>query len=281
MLRSKTVCTILAVLCLTTVCRGADDDGNLGFTDTPFLPNSPWRVHDRSRPQPPVVEPGKTCGQPPSDAVILFDGKDLSQWEDKNGSTPTSGLEDGCINILKAGDLISKPKFGDCQVHIEWATPAACDTAKHHWWGNSGIFFLAKYELQVTESHDCVHKADGQAGAVYGQTPPLVNAARKPGEWQVYDVIFTAPQFEGEKVVKPAYFTAFWNGVLVQYQTVCMGSTRFKTVPTYNCFDTVGPLKLQQHGSAVRFRNIWVRPFEIDGNVKGPAPSQEGTQPAK
>ena len=141
MMRIKTISTILAVLSLTTMCRGADDDGNLGFTDTPFLPNSPWRVHDRSRPQPPVVEPGKTCGQPPSDAVILFDGKELSQWEDKDGKTPTGGLEDGCINILKAGDLYSKPKFGDCQLHIEWATPVTCDTAKHHWWGNSGVFF--------------------------------------------------------------------------------------------------------------------------------------------
>ena len=261
MFRSNARTVLVVLLFFAAVCRGAEEE-DLGFTDTPFLPNSPWRVHDRTRPQPLVVESGTTCGQPPSDAVVLFDGKDLSQWEGEQNDI-SAGLEDGCINILKTGDLLSKEKFGDCQLHIEWATPPAPDTTRHSWWGNSGIFFISKYELQVTESRATMHKADGQAGAVYGQTPPLVNAARKPGEWQTFDVVFSAPRFDNDRLVKPAYFTVFWNGVLVQYHTACMGTTHYKTVPKYDCHDTVGPIKLQQHGSAVRFRNIWIRPLKL------------------
>ena len=261
MLKANAIALLIGLVLGAATCRGAEED-NLGFTDTPFLPNSPWRVHDRNRPQPPVIEPGATCGLPPADAVVLFDGKDLSQWEGDRDDL-SAGVEDGSINILKAGELRSKEKFGDCQLHIEWATPATRDTERRFWWGNSGIFLLGKYELQVTESHANVHKADGQAGAIYGQTPPLANVARKPGEWQVYDVVFTAPRFDDDKLVSPAYFTVFWNGVLVQYHTACMGSTRYKTVPKYDCRDTVGPITLQQHGSAVRFRNIWVRRLQL------------------
>ena len=261
MLRSSVFVVLVVLLFVASMCRGAEDS-NLGFTDTPFLPNSPWRVHDRNRPHPPVIEPGPRCGSAPSDAVILFDGKDLSRWESKKGDI-LAGLEDGCLNILKTGDLVSKDKFGDCQLHIEWATPPKPDTKLHSWWGNSGVFFLGTYELQVTESRESLHKADGHAAAIYGQTPPLVNVARKPGEWQTYDVVFTAPRFDNDKLLEPAYFTVFWNGVLVQYHTACMGTTRYKTLPKYDCFDTVGPIKLQQHGSAVRFRNIWVRPLEL------------------
>lgn len=269
MLKSPTLVVLLAVTLLSAVCRGAEQE-DLGFSDTPFLPNSPWRVHDRSRPQPPVVEPGVTVGQAPADAVVLFDGKDLSQWENAQGGAP-AGLEDGCINILKSGDLVTKRKFGDCQLHIEWATPDKVDTKLRSWWGNSGVFFLGKYELQVTESRDTRHKADGLAAAIYGQTPPLVNVARKPGQWQTYDVVFTAPRFDGDKLVEPAYFTVFWNGVLAQYRTACMGNTGYKTVPKYEGHDRVGPIKLQQHGSAVRFRNIWVRPLRLTADA-GPAP---------
>jgi len=262
MFRSHALATLVLFLLSGAVCQ-AVEDGTLGFTDTPFLPNSPWRVHDRNRPQPPVVTPGTTCAQPPSDAVILFDGKDLSQWEG-DPKKLAEGLEDGTINILKTGDLSSKTKFGDCQLHIEWATPPTPDTKLHSWWGNSGIFFLGKYELQVTESCESLHKADGQAAAIYGQTPPLVNAARKPGQWQTYDVVFSAPRFDNDKLIQPAYFTVFWNGVLVQYHTACMGTTKYKAVPKYDCHDTVGPIILQQHGSAVRFRNIWVRPLQLE-----------------
>ena len=126
-------------------------------------------------------------------------------------------------------------------------------------WGNSGVFMLGKYELQIIESHDSKIYADGIAAAIYGQTPPLVNAARKPGEWQSFDIVFTAPQFNGDKLLKPAYFTVHWNGVLVQNHTASLGPMRYREVATYDSRETTGPILLQQHGSAVRFRNIWVR----------------------
>jgi hypothetical protein len=236
--------------------RGVCDDG-LGYSDTPRLPNSPWRVHDRNRPQPPMVEPGGNVGRqplaPPSDAIMLFDGKNLSQWE---GGDP-KGIEDGCINILKTGQMQTKRHFGDCQLHVEWATPKKPEN--NLMWGNSGVYMLGKHELQIIESHDSRIYADGIAAAIYGQTPPLVNAARKPGQWQSFDIVFTAPQFDGDKRLKPAYFTVHWNGVLVQNHTASLGPTQHREVAKYDSRETTGPILLQQHGSAVRFRNIWVR----------------------
>jgi hypothetical protein len=248
----------VAVILSLCVNRGACEDG-LGYTDTPRLPNSPWRVHDRQRPQPPMVTPGNRRGTPPADAVVLFDGKDLSQWSGGNAA----GIEDGCINILKTGQLSSKRQFGDCQLHVEWATPAKAD-GDSMTWGNSGVYFLSKYELQIIESHDSKIYADGIAGAIYGQTPPLVNASRKPGQWQTYDVVFTAPRFIGDKLDKPAYFTVFWNGMLVQDHTAALGPTRHAELAMYDSRETTGPIMLQQHGSAVRFRNVWVRPLKGD-----------------
>jgi hypothetical protein len=236
----------------------------LGYDDTPFLPNSPWRVHDRKRPQTPMVEPGKEPGKepgaPPADALVLFDGKDLSQWE---GGDP-KGIEDGAINILKTGQIRTKQRFGDCQLHVEWATPAKDDGGPMNW-GNSGVLFLEKYELQIIESHDSRIYADGIAGAIYGQTPPLVNPSRKPGQWQTYDIVFTAPKFEGDKLAKPAYFTVFWNGVLVQYHKASLGPMRHRAVATYvGEKDSTGRIALQKHSSAVRFRNIWIRPLKLE-----------------
>jgi uncharacterized iron-regulated protein len=234
-----------------------------GYTDTPFLPGSNWRVHDRDRPQAPVVAPGREAGQPPADAIVLFDGRNLDQWAG-TASMPAkaAGIEDGAINILKTGELHTKRAFGDCQLHVEWATPAKADGGPMIW-GNSGILFLGKYELQIIESHDCLIYADGIAGAIYGQTPPLVNVARKPGEWQSYDIVFTAPRFEGKRVLRPAYFSAYWNGVLVQDHVASLGPTKHRAVATYDDFDSTGPVTLQYHNSAVRFRNIWIRPLEV------------------
>ncbi len=239
----------------------------MGYTDTPFLPNSPWRVHDRARPQPPVVAPGETAASPPADAVILFDGHDLDQWESDNTRGTRrpgdlkAGIEDGCFNILKTGQIRTKRHFGDCQLHVEWCTPAKRD-GQFLDWGNSGVFFLGTHELQIIESHDAGIYADGLAGAIYGQTPPLVNAARKPGQWQSFDVVFTAPRFDGRKLLKPAYFTVFWNGVLVQDHTASLGPTRHKELAAYGSPETTGPIMLQYHNSAVRFRNIWIRPLK-------------------
>jgi len=235
-----------------------------GYDDTPLLPNSPWRVHDRKRPQPPMVDPGTARltvqpAVPPSDAIVLFDGKDLSQWEGGN----EKGIEEGTINILKTGELRTKRHFGDCQLHVEWATPAVAD-GDAMTWGNSGVLFLGNYELQIIESHDSHIYADGNAGALYGQYPPMVNPSRKPGEWQTFDVVFTAPKCRGDKLVKPAYFTVFYNGVLVQYHQASLGTMKHRALATYDSKATTGPIKLQQHGSAVKFRNIWVRPLKLE-----------------
>jgi hypothetical protein len=229
-----------------------------GYDDTPFLPNSPWRVHDRRRPQAPRVEPGRQPGEAPADAVVLFDGKDLSRWQ---GGDPR-GVEAGTINILKTGELRSKQQFGDCQVHVEWMSPAQADGDRMNW-GNSGVFLMDLFEVQIIESRNSHIYADGNAGAIYGQTPPLVNAARKPGQWQTFDIVFTAPRFEGGKLLKPAYVTVLHNGVLVQYHQAILGATAHKTFPAYHSTATQGPLRLQKHGSAVRFRNIWVRPLSL------------------
>ena len=146
-----------------------------GYDDTPFLPSSPWRVHDRRRPQAPLVEPGQQPSAAPSDAIVLFDGKDLSQWQ---GGNPR-GVEAGTINILKTGELLSKRQFGDCQVHVEWMTPAKDDGGPMNW-GNSGVFMMDQFEIQIIESRDSHIYADGNAGAIYGQTPPLVTPRESP-----------------------------------------------------------------------------------------------------
>jgi hypothetical protein len=251
--------TVALIAPVGTAAEPKPSHEGIGYDDTPFLPNSPWRVHDRKRPQPKLVEPGQEPGAPPADAIVLFDGKDLSKWE--GGSE--KGIEDGCINILKTGQLQTKQQFGDCQLHAEWATPAKADGGPMTW-GNSGVLFLGKYEVQILESRDSRIYADGNAGAIYGQYPALVNPARKPGQWQTFDIVFTAPRFSGDKLLKPAYFTVFYNGVLVQHHKASLGPTKHRFVATYDSKETKGPILLQQHGSAVRFRNVWVRPLELD-----------------
>jgi hypothetical protein len=250
------VLALIALAALLPAAPTATDDG-LGYSDTPFLPHSPWRVHDRRRPQPPSVTPSDAPGGPPSDAIVLFDGKDLSQWQ---GGNP-AGVEQGAIDISKTGELKTKKSFGDCQLHVEWRTPAAADGGNMIW-GNSGVFLMGRHELQIIESHDSKIYADGIAGAIYGQTPPLVNVSRKPGRWQTYDVVFLAPRFKEKRLVEPAYFTVFWNGVLVQNHTASLGPTRHREVASYKSCETTGPLLLQFHHSAVQFRNLWIRPLE-------------------
>lgn len=229
-----------------------------GYDDTPFLPDSPWRVHDRNRPQPPLVAPGATDDAPPADAIVLFGGSDLSAWEDAN----PEGVDGGAINILKAGNLRTKQSFGDCQLHVEWMSPSPADGGPMNW-GNSGVFMMGLFEVQIIESHDSHIYADGNAGAIYGQTPALVNASRAPGQWQSFDIVFLAPRFDGEKLVEPARATVFHNGVLVQYHQAILGATAHKTFPQYTSTATEGPVELQAHGSAVRFRNIWIRPLKL------------------
>jgi hypothetical protein len=206
--------------------------------------------------EPPVVTPGKTNADPPSDAVILFDGKDLSMWE--NGDKWK--VEDG-VAIVQGGDITSKQSFGDCQLHIEWSSPVP-PTGESQGRGNSGVFLMDRYELQVLDSYDNETYHDGQASAIYKQTPPMVNATRPPGEWNTYDIIWTAPRFKDDgSLESPAYITVLHNGVLTLNNFELKGNTPFNEPPKYEKHGKL-PIHLQDHGNPVRFRNIWVREFK-------------------
>jgi hypothetical protein len=204
-------------------------------------------------PEPKVVTPGD-AGSPPSDAIVLFDGKDLSNW---NGGEKWK-VEDGVATSAGA-DIDTKQEFGDIQLHLEFATPEKVrGTGQGR--GNSGIYFQQRYELQILDSYNNPTYFDGQCGAVYKQHPPLANACRKPGEWQTYDVYFTAPHFDADgKVTKPTTITAFLNGVLVQDHYELIGGTGYDHAPFYAAHPEKQPLRLQFHTNPVRFRNIWVR----------------------
>jgi hypothetical protein len=204
-------------------------------------------------PEPPVVTPGKTDADPPSDAVVLFDGKDLSAWE--NGDAWK--IEDG-VATVRGGDIRTKQSFGDCQLHIEWSSPVPA-TGSGQGRGNSGVFLMDRYELQVLDSYNNETYPDGQAAAIYKQTPPMVNAMRPPGEWNTYDIIWTAPKFkEDGSLESPAYITALHNGVLVLNHFELLGNTPFNQPPSYETHGKL-PIHLQDHGNPVRFRNIWIR----------------------
>jgi hypothetical protein len=240
---------------------------DLGFKDTPMLPGLPWHVHDSDRPHPRVVTPAAESGGAPSDAIVLFNGKDLSQWTAHKSSITRAGgsgepewkLENGFFEVVpKTGDLATREKFGSCQLHVEWASPAQVE-GKSQARGNSGILLMGRYEVQVLDSYDNPTYADGQAGAIYGQWPPLVNATRKPGEWQSYDIVFEPPKFDGEKLSSPAYITVFLNGVLLHNRQPSMGPMVYRQVAHYSAQPAEDSLVLQNHNSRVRYRNIWIR----------------------
>lgn len=231
----------------------------VGYTDTPYLPDGKWRVHDLNRPHPKEITPG-TNGSPPSDAIVLFDGKDLSKWTGgRTGKTPAWKVENGYVECVPdTTDMTTKEKFGDFQLHIEWASPAKIEGESQDR-GNSGVILMGKYEVQVLDSYQNPTYADGQAASMYGQYPPLVNAVRKPGEWQTYDLIFEVPRFENGKLVKPGYLTLLHNGVLVHNHRAFIGGVEHRRVGHYTPHPPEEPLSLQNHGTRVRFRNIWVR----------------------
>ncbi len=239
------------------------DKPKVGFQDTPMLPGGKWHVHDGDRPRPPIVTPGANPGDPPSDAVVLFDGKDLSKWQ-VNGKEPGWKVEDGAMVVPpggtpNGGTIASKDEFGDCQIHVEWSAPNP-PKGRDQGRGNSGVLIMGRYEIQVLDSFDNVTYADGQASAVYGQHPPMANASRKPGEWQTYDITFTAPRFKADGTVEtPAYVTALHNGVLVQDHVELLGPMTYRAVARYTPHGPRGPLAFQDHGNPVRYRNIWVR----------------------
>ena len=238
----------------------------VGYDDTPVLPDSPYKVHDSERPQPRVVAPGTEStqsapGQPPSDAVVLFDGTDGSGWTKDDGSDMGWRIADGYMEVVpKAGGIRSKAEFGDCQLHVEWAAPAEV-VGDSQGRGNSGVFLMGRYEIQVLDCCDNPTYSDGTTAAIYGQCPPLVNACRKPGAWQTFDIVWIAPRFDGDKLLSPARVTVFQNGVLVHHDKVLLGTTRHRQLPSYDPHPPVGPLGLQDHGDLVRYRNIWYRPL--------------------
>jgi len=241
-------------------CLAIAQDSPVGYTDTPMLPNLPYRVHDPQRPHPPIVTPAAQPGGPPSDAIALFDGKDLLQW------TPTRQLwkvENGYMEATpNSGDIRTKEKFGDIQLHLEWSAPEPARGNSQNR-GNSGVFLQGRYEVQILDSYQNLTYADGQAGAIYGQWPPLANAVRKPGEWQSFDIIFEAPRFEGSKLVKPAYLTVFLNGVLLHHRQEVMGPTVHRQIPKYEPHAAEDSIVLQDHQHPVRYRNIWVRRLRL------------------
>jgi Domain of Unknown Function (DUF1080) len=255
----------------------ADD---LGYTDTPIIPGTKWHVHDSGRPQPKIVTPGEFPSQekasiPPSDAIVLFDGKDLSKWVSGNGGEAKWKVENGYAEVNKTGDIHTKDEFGpDFQLHVEWTAPTP-PTGKSQGRGNSGIFLLGLYEMQVLDNYENPTYPDGQATAIYGYMPPLVNASRAPGQWQAYDIAFEAPRYTKDKLLeKPAYVTTFHNGVLTQNHIALIGETPHRQVGTYHTRIEKGPLRLQDHGNPVRYRSIWIRELHL------PGPDDLGAGPA-
>jgi hypothetical protein len=235
-----------------------------GYTDTPYIPGQKWRVHDDARPRPPVVKPGarfSDMAPPPADAVVLFDGTDLSKWQVSNGDAAKWKIESGYMEVApKSGSIRTKDLFADFQLHLEFATPAKVESNSQGR-GNSGVLMNGIYEVQILESYENKSYADGQAGALYGQRPPRFNAARPPGEWQTYDIIFESPRWDAEgRVVKKAYVTVIHNGVVLHHRQEYLGNTPHKRVGNYN--KPHAPemfIQLQDHNNPTRFRNIWVR----------------------
>ena len=267
-----------ALLALSSASLAASLGVAAPSTGSPFYGDAPdahhpWAIHDQNRPQPPRVEPGTFStaaqpGQPPSDAIVLFDGTaaSLAQWESDpkpgEAATPTKWVvRDGALECVpKSGYIRTKEQFGDCQLHIEWAAPKAVQGASQGR-GNSGIFLMGRAEVQVLDNYNNPTYADGFAGSVYGINPPMANALRAPGEFQVYDIVFRRPILKDGKVIDPGHLTVFCNGVLLQDATPLEGPGGHlrRSVPV--AFPEKGPLKLQDHGNPVRFRNIWYRPL--------------------
>jgi hypothetical protein len=206
---------------------------------------------------PAVVTPGASDAAPPSDAVVLFDGSDLSQWQGGENWKVVDGAA-----VVGKGQITTHQEFGDCQLHIEWSAPKP-PTGSGQGRGNSGVFMMGRYELQVLDSYNNPTYFDGQAGSIYKQTPPAVNAMRAPGEWNSYDIFWTAPRFDDSgNLLSPAYITAVHNGVLILNHFELQGDTPYHRPPQYSAHPATGPISLQDHGDPVRFRNIWVRPFQ-------------------
>ncbi|MDO8544772.1 MAG: DUF1080 domain-containing protein [Opitutaceae bacterium] len=246
---------------MTTVAGAAelvkakDGSGYFGYKDTPKLPWCEWLVHDPDRPAPKRVEPGPVSPSvpPPADAIILFGGADASAWQPKH-----DWKIDGGNLVAGNAKLTTREEFGDMQLHLEWMSPANFQGLWSNQ-GNNGVFLMARYEIQIFDSLNVKIYPDGACGAIYGQTPPRVEATRPPGQWQSYDIVFVAPKFADGKLVAPARVTVLLNGLLVQHDEEIRGETGHRLLPEYKQKVNGGPLALGGHGCPVRFRNIWVR----------------------
>ena len=274
---SFTVTTISTVL---SICGSvsAANTGSPFYGDAPDE-HHPWAVHDHNRPQPKLVTPGSFStqeqpGKPPSDAIVLFDGTDLSKWEaDEGNGVPTKWIvKDGAMECVpKSGYIRTKDKLGDIQLHVEWTAPTKVE-GESQGRGNSGVFLMGLVEVQVLDNYNNPTYADGFAGSVYGVMPPFANALRPPGQFQAYDIVFRRPIYKDGTQVDPGYVTVFENGVLVQDHTMLEGGTGHMARSKPGAFPEAGPLKLQDHGNPVRFRNIWYRPLPphaIEGGTDG------------
>jgi hypothetical protein len=252
--RRSCLAGLIATLGLLT-CLAAQDA-------QPVLPPGRWKQHDIHRPTPPVVEPGDDAiaTKPIKDALILFDGSNLGAWQSSRGGAARWKVADGYFETVPGGGPIeTKQKFGDIQLHIEWATPNP-PRGKGQDRGNSGVFLMGQFEIQVLDSYQAETYADGQAGAIYGQYPPLFNASRPPGAWQAYDIAFRRPRFDASgNLVQAARVTVFHNGVLVQNNEEPFGPTSWLKWHPYTDRGDRGPITLQDHDHPVRYRNIWLR----------------------
>lgn len=232
----------------------------LGFKDTPIIPGTEYHVHDGDRPQPKIVETeGAVVAKPPADAKVLFDGSSLDAWTSRKGA-PTWEIKDGAM-VAKGADIVTKEEFGAIQLHIEWKVPAG-RKVNGQGGGNSGCFLMGLYEIQILQSNDNITYPDGQAAALYGLLPPLVNATSPQGEWNSYDITFEPPVYEDGKFKTPAFVTVVHNGVVVQNRAAFTGPSGYRKLSEYPAeHPATGPLRLQFHGDPLEFRNIWVRPL--------------------
>jgi hypothetical protein len=246
------------------------------FYGDPPDDHHPWAVHDNNRPQPPQVTPGKAPGAPPSDAIVLFDGTEASfkaNWEhEKKNRKADWQVIDGAVQCAKnAGTIRSKAQFADCQLHVEWAAPVKVQ-GNSQGRGNSGVFLMGSTEIQVLDNHNNPTYPDGFAGSVYGVMPPAANPLHAPGQWQSYDIIFRRPVVKDGVVLDEGSFTVLINGVVVQDSTPLEGGGGHRGRSKPRAFPEKGPLKIQDHGNPVRFRNIWYRPLRkrpVDGGTDG------------
>ena len=272
--RILAVTTIGLVSVVNLLTLNADHhQKNLGYSDTPIIPGQKWRVHDGTRPQPQIVKPGATFSHlapPPDDAAALFDGTDLKHFEKGDGSPAGWKVENGFMEVVPgSGTIRTRSHFSDFQLHLEFATPQEVK-GNSQGRGNSGVIVFGDFEVQILDSYRNPTYPDGQAGALYGQQPPRVNASTPPGTWQSYDIIFENARWENGKLVKKANLTVLHNGVLIHHKQEFNGPSLHRQVGQYGKPKTKGPIVLQDHGNPMRFRNIWIREIKDYDQIADP-----------